>query len=200
MLKIGLTGGIGSGKTTIANLFAQLGVPILDADIAARAVIAPGMPALQEIARHFGPEVLNTDGTLNRAKMREIIFNHPREKIWLEKLLHPLIRVYLQEQVNALDSPYCILVIPLLLENKRAIPVDRVLVIDAPIDVRLKRIQQRDQVSLEEAKRMVKTQLTRKQRLAAADDIINNNSNTLSATLLEQVNALHQFYLSLAAQ
>lgn len=198
MLTIGLTGGIGSGKTTIANLFARLQVPIIDTDIIARAMVAPGTTGLNRIIQHFGPTLLNADDTLNRRQLRNIIFADKAEKLWLEQLLHPLIRTNLQQQIATLNTPYCILVIPLLLENKRAVTVDRILVIDAPVKVQIQRIQARDQITIAEAKKIINSQLSRKQRLAAADDILLNDSNRVENLLIKQVAKLHQFYLSLA--
>lgn len=199
MLTIGLTGGIGSGKTMITNLFTMLGASTIDTDIIAREVVAPNTPALHAITKHFGSSVINADGSLNRRQLRNIIFNNNLEKKWLEKLLHPLIRAGVQQKLAIVEAPYCILVIPLLLENNRAIPVDRVLVIDVPPAIQIQRVQNRDQISAAEVEAIINHQLSREQRLAAADDVIINDSDHISALLYQQVENLHQFYLSLAA-
>ena len=196
MLVIGLTGGIGSGKSAAANLFRQRGITVVDADIAARQAVEKGSPALQSIARHFGPDSLLADGTLNRQRLREIIFDNPEQKQWLENLLHPLIRQFIADQLGQSVSPYSILESPLLLETDQHRLTARVLVVDVPENVQIERVMSRDNVSKEHAIRILQSQASRQRRLANADDII---LNTGSLTELRQkIDYLHQYYLKLA--
>lgn len=194
---IGLTGGIGSGKTTIANLFADLGIELIDADIIAREVVENGTPAFKEIVNYFGPDVLTSNKELDRVKLRSKVFKNNQAREWLNNLLHPLIRKTMFERVQSSRSPYCILVVPLLIEGGMHTLVDRVLVIDLPEDIQLIRASARDENTENEIKRIMSNQATRAQRLALADDIIDNESEDLSAPL-RQVNALHLSYLKLA--
>jgi dephospho-CoA kinase len=196
MLIIGLTGSIGSGKSTVAKLFAERGVPVIDADIVARAVTEPHTLTYDHIVAHFGVSILQADGRLNRAKLREIIFTQPEERRWLESLLHPEILKQMQTAIAALHAPYCIAVIPLLLEVNAATFIQRILVVDVPETMQLERAVLRDKSTHEQIKSIIKTQVSREVRLAHADDII-NNAGTLDA-LIEQVDALHQQYLKLA--
>lgn len=196
MLRIGLTGGIGSGKSTVANYFKELGIDIIDADEVARAVVAPGQPALTHISNYFGSDVLTADGSLNRNKLREIIFTHPTKRHWLEKLLHPLIRKKMLTLAEQATSPYCILAIPLLIENQLKQMVHRILVVDSSEELQISRTQQRDQLSAEQIMRIMATQVSREQRLAAADDVIINDSDLTK--IKAQVLALHQHYLTYA--
>ena len=194
---VGLTGGIGSGKSTVANLFAELGVDIIDADIIAREVVAPGEPALAAIAAHFGPGVMAASGHLNRRALRERVFNHPQEKAWLNALLHPMIRERMVAACAASVSPYCLLVVPLLVENKLTSLCQRVLVVDVSPDTQLQRTVKRDSSSETQIRAIMAAQASREQRLAAADDVINNNSPD-QAGLLKEVQQLHQYYLAQA--
>ncbi|GAB3011434.1 dephospho-CoA kinase [Bowmanella dokdonensis] len=194
-LVIGLTGGIGSGKTRVSNLFAGKGIDIIDADVIARQVVEPGSPALQKITEHFGQAVLNTDGSLNRARLRERIFTHPEEKAWLNALLHPLIRQQMQQQAKSAQSPYCILAVPLLVENQLMALVDRVLVVDVDEQIQHQRVVQRDRVADEQVRSIMAAQASREARLAVADDIIDNSGPP--EALDTQVETLHQAYLSL---
>ncbi len=196
MLTIGLTGGIGSGKSTVTGLFSELGVPIIDADVAAREVVTQGEPALAEIAARFGGEVLNSDGTLNRSKLREEVFADPTARKDLEAILHPRIRSRMAEQLSALTTPYAILSIPLLVESGGAYNLDRVLVIDLPEEEQLNRVCQRDGITPEQAAAILHAQCSRSDRLAIADDVIENSGDL--ASLKEQVLTLHQKYLALA--
>ncbi len=196
MLIIGLTGGIGSGKSTVAELFGRLGVPVIDADQAARDVVAPGEPALETVIGRFGSEMLNPDGTLNRARLRERIFADTAARQELEALLHPLIRSRMQAQLDALDTPYAILSIPLLIESDRADTVDRVLVVDVPERQQIERVCRRDGISHTQARAILAVQISRDTRLAAADDIIDNSGSP--AALEKQVQTLHLKYLALA--
>ena len=193
---VGLTGGIGSGKSEVSHRFEQLGVTIVDADLIARQVVAPNTPALSEIAAHFGRELLNSDGSLNRTRLRQIIFTSPNERIWLESLLHPIIRQETQRQLATHTSPYCILVSPLLLETDQFQLVDRILVVDTNEQLQTHRAAERDQTSTDQIQKIIATQLSRHQRLNKADDVI-VNQGTL-AELGEKVHALHKKYLAIA--
>jgi dephospho-CoA kinase len=195
MLKIGLTGGIGCGKTTIAKLFAAKGVPVLDADSISRDLVEPGRPALQEIALNFGPEVLK-NGRLDRARLRRLVFAVPGARQWLESLLHPLVYAEMQRRIARLSAPYCLLVVPLLLETGRRDFVDRLLVVDCPTELQRQRVRLRDGSDDTEIDRILSIQVAREDRLAAADDVIENAAD--QEKLSEQVDRLHQFYLSLS--
>lgn len=196
MLKIGLTGGIGSGKSTVAALFAARGVPIVDADAIAREIVQPGQPALEEIARTFGREILRPDGSLDRHALRTLVFADPNKRARLEALLHPRIRQRMRKQVANLSGAYCLLVIPLLLETGQTDLVDRVLVVDCPQALQIRRVTERDGLDRAEAERILAAQTSRPARLAAADDVIENDGN--EAALERQVEALHRRYLALA--
>lgn len=197
---IGLTGGIGSGKSLACRLFNENGIDIIDADLIAREVVEPGMPALTAIAEHFGDAILQTSPSgpqqLNRAKLRELIFANPQEKQWLEALLHPLINQRIREQLKNTRGPYAILASPLLLETQQFQLVDRVLVIDASEELQIERASQRDTNNRNQIKAIMATQLPRQERRARADDIIENHGSI--AELQMQIDQLHQRYLSLA--
>lgn len=193
---VGLTGGIGSGKSTVARLFGQLGVHWVDADDVARQVVEPGMPALTSIAERFGPEVLQDDGSLNRAWLRRRIFEEPEEKQWLEGLLHPIIREELIRQLRGEPSyelPYTLLVSPLLMETNQHELVDRVVVIDVPESIQLERTMARDDNTREQVEKIMAAQMSREQRCARADAIINNNKPLTDVE--RQVRALHDRFL-----
>lgn len=196
-LTIGLTGGIGSGKSVVANLFHQKGITIIDTDIIARQVVAPNTPGLQAIIEHFGDQFL-TAGQLDRGRLREFIFQHPQEKQWLENLLHPLIRIEMLEQINAASSPYCIVVIPLLIENHPHPLIQRILVVDAPETMQIQRTVSRDQISPTLAKQIIAAQASREERLKVADDVIDNTTDL--ASLAHAVEQLHEKYLSLVSK
>lgn len=193
---VGLTGGIGSGKTTIANLFADYGVEVIDADVIARDVVAPGSEGLNAIELKLGHDILLTDGQLNRSKLRELIFSQPELKNWLDSLLHPLIRQQMQQQIEQVQSTYCLLVIPLMVENNLQAMTDRLLVVDVEQQVQIARTLQRDQVSEQQVKNILAAQASRETRNAAADDIITNNGD--SDELPQKVAALHQQYTELS--
>ncbi|MCW5584393.1 MAG: dephospho-CoA kinase, partial [Gammaproteobacteria bacterium] len=161
MLVIGLTGGIGSGKSTVANLFAEQGVPVIDADVIAREITAPNKPAFSSIVKHFGQSILNPDGTLDRTKLRQIIFHNPKQRLWLEKLLHPQIRNEMQQQIAKMTAPYCIAVIPLLLEVEFFSFINRILVVDAPESAQIRRVMLRDHMSQPDIEAILKTQAPR---------------------------------------
>lgn len=171
---VALTGGIGSGKTTIANAFAARDVDIVDADIIARQVVEPGQPALAAIGERFGPEVIRPDGSLDRAALRQRIFSSAQEKAWLNALLHPLIHQETHRQLALARSPWCLWVVPLLVENDLQHLADRVLVVDVDRETQLTRTMARDNISREQAENILAAQATREARLAAADDIIDN--------------------------
>ncbi len=195
MLKIGLTGGIGSGKSTVTQIFSDLKIPIIDADIIAHQLVEPGKPAIKAIAKQFGQQILTDQGTLNRKQLKEIIFSDPEQKKTLEQILHPLVFAEMESQIKQLSSPYCILSIPLLLETQMQDFVDRILVIDCPVEVQLERVKNRDQLNIETIKSIIASQVPREQRRQAADDIIINDADTQA--LAEQVKKLHNLYLSL---
>nr|WP_314953867.1 dephospho-CoA kinase [uncultured Aggregatibacter sp.] len=197
---VGLTGGIGSGKSTIAGLFAELGVPIVDADLVARQVVEKGSPLLAEIAAHFGPEILLKDGTLNRAALREKIFANEMQKHWLNQLLHPAIRHEMLRQLAAQQAPYCIFMVPLLIENNLTALCQRILVIDVLEHTQVERAGQRDNNQVEQIKRIMQSQVSRQERLKYADDVINNNEDLIAGLpqLKQKVLDLHHLYLQLA--
>ncbi|MEX3021235.1 dephospho-CoA kinase [Kluyvera sp. STS39-E] len=195
---VALTGGIGSGKSTVADAFFRLGINVIDADILARQVVEPGTPALAAIAEFFGPHMLTAEGELNRRVLRERIFAHPEDKAWLNALLHPLIQQETRRQFQQATSPYVLWVVPLLVENKLYTRADRVLVVDVTRETQLHRTMQRDHVSREHAENILAAQATREERLAVADDVINNNGTP--DAIASDVARLHARYLQLAAQ
>jgi len=192
---LGLTGGIGSGKSAAAQHFIELGVHAVDADHAARWVVEPGRPALAQIATHFGAGILQADGQLNRAALRAQIFQHPEERRWLEALLHPLIRQEIISNLAKAESAYAILVSPLLVESGQYLLTQRVLVVDTPEQLQLERTMQRDHASAEQVQAILKAQASREERLGHADDVLLNDRdiNWLQA----EVERLHHFYLTL---
>ncbi|WOI38492.1 dephospho-CoA kinase [Alteromonas sp. CI.11.F.A3] len=189
---VGLTGGIGSGKSAATSQFAALGIDIIDADEVARDVVIPGSEGLVKITEHFGSDILLEDGTLNRAALRERVFNSSEEKQWLNQLLHPLIRKTMLQQIADATSHYCILSVPLLVEGNLTELCDRVIVVDCPESMQLERAMQRDGSTKQIIESIMASQATRKERLAAADDVI-DNSKTLDF-LNEQVLTLHSKY------
>ena len=194
---IGLSGGIASGKTTVANLFNEhFGIDIVDADIVAREVVALGSEGLKQITDHFGETILLEDGTLNRAKLRELIFSDPAQKQWLNDLLHPMIRDKIDSDLSKVTSPYGLLVAPLLVENQMQGMTDRVLIVDVPTEVQIERTMSRDNVSREQVASILKSQASREQRLAVADDVIKNH--TKNQELLPQITDLHKKYLAIS--
>ena len=196
MLVVGLTGGIGSGKSTAAGFFAKKGVTVIDADRIARELVLVDTPAYQKICAHFGSKILHDNKTIDRKKLGKHIFQRDDERIWLEKLLHPMIREKMNEAITQATSSYCILVIPLLLETEKNPLINRILVIDAPVLLQQKRTQDRDNRLLDEINAIIFTQMDRNSRLKKADDVIQNDG-TLQH-LEEQVNALHERYMILA--
>lgn len=195
---VALTGGIGSGKSTVADAFSRLGIAIIDADIIARQVVEPHTPGLNAIAAHFGPGIINADGTLNRRLLRESIFSQPAEKAWLNALLHPMIHQETQRQIAEATSPYVLWVVPLLVENQLQHKADRILVIDVSPETQLQRTMLRDNVSRQHAEQILAAQATREERLAVADDVIDNDGAPDS--IASDVARLHAQYLTYAAQ
>jgi len=194
--RIGLTGGIASGKTTVANLFAALGVPIVDTDLLAREVVAPGSPLLRQITDHFSMQVLSGDGALDRQELRKRIFEDVEQRKWLEALLHPAIRELTDARCAAATGPYVIVAIPLLVETAGQARFDRVLVVDCDPDLQLARLMARDGARRDEALRMLAAQAPRAARLAVADDVIHNDGDL--ASLRDQVARLHTEYVAAA--
>ena len=197
MFVLGLTGGIGSGKSAVAACFKRHGIKVVDADIAARQVVEPGMPALQTIAEHFGEQVLQADGTLDRAALRNIVFNDEQQRLWLEQLLHPAIGEWIAAELASATSPYAILESPLLLETEQRKSTQRILVVDVSTALQIERATARDDNSREQIEAIIAAQLPREERLARADDVIDNSASL--ADLESAVNTLHQQYLKIAA-
>jgi dephospho-CoA kinase len=195
--RVGLTGGIACGKSTVANLFAALGATLVDTDLLAREVVAPGSPSLPQIGRHFGPDVLQKDGSLDRARLRERVFANPAERQWLEQLTHPAIRALTDERCQSATGKYVIVAIPLLVETHGADRFDRVLVVDCDPKIQLARLQARDGSTSQQAAQLLAAQVTREQRLAVADDVIENNGDF--AALRDQVEKLHRKYSAAAS-
>ena len=196
LLRIGLTGGIASGKSTVADLFGALEVPVIDTDKIAREVVEPGQPPLEKLVERFGTGILTPDGHLDRPKLRDIVFSDPKARADLEALTHPAIGSAVEAMAAAAGGPYQILVIPLLVEKGLGKRLDRVLVVDCPETLQLQRLQARDGSSPAQAQAILDAQASRTARLKAADDVIRNESDV--AALRQQVEALHRRYLELA--
>jgi dephospho-CoA kinase len=198
-LRIGLTGGIASGKTSVAQRFLELGVPVIDADESSRLVVAPGQPGLAEVAARFGTDILTAAGELDRRALRSRIFADPEERLALEAILHPLIRADMDRRAGAAAGSYIVMAIPLLVEGGGARHrLDRILVIDVSEEIQLQRVVARDGCSLDQARAILSAQASRDRRINAADDVL-VNSGTVSE-LREGVDTLHRRYLSLAAE
>lgn len=196
MFTVGLTGGIGSGKSTVAGIFAELGVEIIDADVLAREVVEPPSTALDAIRARYGEEILTAEGTLDRPRMRKLVFADEAERVWLEDLLHPLIDKRIRQGIAGCESPYCILVSPLLLETSQRRWVDRVLVVDVSRQTQLQRSLLRDQGERATIEAIIDAQASREERLRAADDVIDNEG--AKGTLAAHVRELHARYLNLS--
>ena len=192
-LVIGLTGGIGSGKTAVADLFAGLGVPVIDADELARSVVTPQRPAYDDIVREFGEAVLTPTGELDRRAMRESVFADPKKRRRLEAIVHPRVYAEIERRLEALDADYAVVVVPLLIETGGAALVDRVLVVDAPEELQIERVSRRDGTTAMAVRQILAAQADRATRLGAADDVIEND--TSEEALFEKVSALHRRYL-----
>lgn len=196
LLVVGLTGGIGSGKTTVSNFFRALGAPVIDADEVSRELVEPGSPVLQTIVQKFGTHLVDRDGRLRRAILRQLIFEDSGLRSDLEAILHPAIRQRMREKLASLDAEYVIMAIPLLVETGQQDLVDRVLVVDTPESVQIERVLQRDQNTEEQVRKILASQATPAQRLQAANDVIHNDGNLDS--LNKSVVALHEKYLQLS--
>lgn len=198
MLRIGLTGGIGSGKSTVAALFAARGVPVIDADAIARELVEPGHAALADIVAAFGAGVLDADGRLDRARLRARVFDDAAQRTRLEAILHPRIHAVMAQRAAAQTAPYVLLVIPLLFEAGQRTLVDRVLVVDVPVEQQRVRVAARDPLPPEQIDAILAAQLSREQRLAGADEVIDNSGD--AAALERQVEELHRRYLQMAVR
>ena len=198
MLRIGLTGGIGSGKTTVADMFANHGSPVIDADEIARALVAPYQPAYDEIIEAFGRDIVDGEGNIDRDKLRRLVFDDTQRRRELEAILHPRVRTEIHHQSVELDAPYCIIVIPLLIEADQLDLVERVLVIDLDEEKQVHRVGARSGLSEAEVRKIIAAQIERSERLRHADDVIENNADM--ASLEAQVEKLHRRYLALARE
>lgn len=192
---IGLTGGIGSGKTAVSDSFEALGIDVVDADLASRVVVQKGKPCLLKIAQHFGEDILTKEAELDRAKLREIIFKSEEEKNWLESLLHPAIANQIQDELNASKSPYTILVSPLLLETNQKDFCSKVLAVDVPVETQIERTLKRDGVSKEQVQAIINSQISRNDRLNLADEVIVNDGTLEDLEIAVKI--LHEKFLSL---
>ncbi len=195
-LRIGLTGGIASGKSTVARRFMELGISVIDADESSRAVVAPGTPGLNDVVKRFGMSVVAADGTLDRRALRDLVFSDPGSRRALETILHPLIRAHMEQSVASAVGPYVVMAIPLLVEGGAKDRVDRVLVVDADAVMQVQRMMARDGCSSEQAHAILASQASREARLELADDVILNCGSV--ADLRHSVDRLHESYLRLA--
>jgi dephospho-CoA kinase len=196
MLIIGLTGGLASGKSTVAARFAARGVPVIDTDVIARELVEPGQPALEKIRAAFGPDVLTTEGQLDRAWLKQQVFTDPAQRLRLEAILHPLIHQDVVSRLPALRGPYCLIIVPLLVESAQTYPLDRVLLVDVPEALQRHRAAARDGLNQELITTILASQTSRAQRLAIADDVIVNDTDL--AHLDTEVARLHAIYEGLA--
>jgi dephospho-CoA kinase len=199
MLKIGLTGGIGCGKSTVARIFEQLKTPVIDADEIAHQLVAIGQPALAQIQQDFGTRVFKPDGSLDRKKLSEIVFSDPKQKQKLESILHPLVYEAIQatlNQLNQLNKSYCIISIPLIFETNMTHLVDRILVVDCSVETQIKRVRKRDNMAIERIQSIIDSQVSRAFRKAHTNDLIDNS--VTDDRLAEEVKKLHNLYLSLS--
>ncbi|MDD4914363.1 MAG: dephospho-CoA kinase [Methylococcales bacterium] len=196
MLKVGLTGGIGCGKSTVCKQFQALDVKIIDADLIARQLVEPGQPVLTQLAECFGKQILQADGSLNRALLREMVFQDAEKKQRLENIMHPLIYDRIAIEAENLPGKYCIIAVPLLLETGHKHIVDRVLLVDCSIETQLERVMRRDKLDREQILSIIACQMPRQERLKWADDIIDNSTSTVR--LAEQIKRLHNSYILLA--
>lgn len=192
---VGLTGGIGSGKSTVAAEFRHLGIHTVDADYASRAVVEPNMPALADIATHFGKDIVLPSGQLNRAKLREIIFADAEQKAWLEALLHPLISKWIIAQLASADSPYVILESPLLFETEQHLLVNTILLVDLPVDQQIERASARDGNDKQQIERIIASQMPRQEKLAKANWVFDNALN--KDTMTARIEGLHRELMAL---
>jgi dephospho-CoA kinase len=195
VLKIGLTGGIGSGKSTAAKYFAKLNIPVIDADKIAHEFLQPNTIIYKKIIAHFGKNFLTPKNTLDRTKIRQLIFHNKKARIWLEQLVHPYIRAEMQKRMTAFKTPYCVMVIPLIFETKFPPRVDRILTIDCPKTTQINRIRKRNRYPIKQIKAMIATQVDRNKRLKHANDVIINNGTL--GNLKKTIKKWHDYYLSL---
>ncbi|WP_298625968.1 dephospho-CoA kinase [uncultured Legionella sp.] len=191
---VGLTGNIASGKSTVANLFSELGIKIINADQVSRELTAPNTIAYKEIISHFGTKIILENGELNRRQLREHIFTNPDERVWLERLLHPLIRQELEQQIQLCTTPYCVVEIPLLIDKKNYPYLNRILLVTSSLDIQIKRVMMRDHCTKEQALAIISVQPNIRERLKCADDVLVNDSN--QDELKEAVSELHFKYLN----
>ncbi len=198
VLTIALTGGIGSGKTSIASIFKSLGVPIIDSDTISKEIILPGKPCFKDIVNEFGEEILTNKGTIDRYKLRDIIFNNDKARIKLENITHPIIFKNIDIQTSLINYPYCLIIVPLLIETKSVKHFDKVLLVDTLENIQFERVTKRDSISPTLLRKIIKTQVTRSERLKYADDIIENNNEI--GNLNEYINILHKKYLTLSKE
>lgn len=196
MLRIGLTGGIGSGKSAVAKLFRELGIQVLDADQIGRELVEPGQPALAKIVERFGPDILSKDGRLNRDRLRQLVLADGRDKAWLESLLHPRIQKRREQLIAESKSAYVVLEIPLLVERNLQELVDRILVVDVPVELQIDRTMKRSGLSRTEVEAIIAHQASRESRLSQATEVIDNSGDLGQLRL--QVEALHAQFLKLA--
>ena len=196
MLVIGLTGGIGSGKSTVTRLFERFNITVIDTDCIAHEIVQPHTMPLKKISDHFGSTFITDQGELKRSKLRNYIFNHPSERRWLEQLMHPLIKKTMLERIQQAKEPYCLCVIPLLVEQQLFDHLQRIVVVDAPLELQIQRAMGRDHATQDEITAILKTQTSRENRLKVADDIIINNQD--HRHLEQQVSKLHRKYIELA--
>jgi dephospho-CoA kinase len=196
MLKIGLTGGIGCGKSTVARIFEQLKTPVIDADKIAHQLVTSGQPALAQIQQDFGIRVFKPDGSLDRKKLGEIVFSDPKQKQKLESILHPLVYQFIQAKIKQLNTPYCIICIPLIFETNMTHLVDRILVVDCSVETQIERVCKRDNMTIERIQPIIESQVSRAFRKAHANDLIDNS--VTDDRLAEEVKKLHNLYLSLS--
>jgi dephospho-CoA kinase len=196
MLKVGLTGGIGCGKSTVARIFSQVHIPVIDADEIAHRLVDAGQPALAQIQQEFGADVLGPDGSLNRKKLKELIFSDLKQKQKLESIIHPLVYQAIQAELKLLTASYCIICIPLLFETNMSHFVDRILVVDCAVEIQIERVRSRDNLTVETIQLIIDSQVSRTFRIEKADDLIDNSDT--DDKLAERVKKLHNLYLSLS--
>jgi len=189
MLKVGLTGGIGSGKSVVADFFAELGVSVIDADVIARNLVKPGLPATDAIIETFGTDVLQADGGLDRGKLRKMVFDDAGQRKKLESILHPLVRSKIRDEISQARGCYCLVVIPLMIETGQTDLVDQLVVVDAPVELQIKRTVQRDGVSAQDVEAIIRAQADRQARCSAGDFVIVNDGSIMA--LKQAVAQLH---------
>ena len=198
VLTIALTGGIGSGKTSVASIFKGLGVPVIDSDTISKEIILPGKPCFKDIVNEFGEEILTNEGTIDRHKLRDIIFNNDKARIKLENITHPIIFKNIDIQISLINYPYCLVIIPLLIETKSVKYFDKILLVDTHKNIQFERVSKRDSMSPTLLRKIIKIQATRSERLKYADDVIENNNEIEG--LNEYINILHKKYLILSKE